>query len=118
LSKLTVPGRDQLYGTNQQYASGYYNDWAFADQGQFVYSDSFIKFRQLIIGYDIPAKVFNNKIHGLSLSFVCHNVFTIMKHTPNIDPESSYSASIYSAGLEAPAVPYSRTLGFNVNIKL
>ncbi|MBS1522573.1 MAG: SusC/RagA family TonB-linked outer membrane protein [Bacteroidetes bacterium] len=118
LSKLTVPGRDKLYGTDQQYASGYYNDWAFADQGQFVYSDSFIKFRQLIVGYDFPAKMFNNKIHGLSLSFVCHNVFTIMKHTPNIDPESSYSASIYSAGLEAPAVPYSRTLGFNLNIKL
>lgn len=118
LSKLTVPGRDVLYGTDQQYASGYYNDWAFADQGQFVYSASFIKFRQLIIGYDFPAKAFNNKIHGLSLSIVCHNVFTIMKHTPNIDPESSYSASIYSQGLEAPAVPYSRTLGFNLNIKL
>ncbi len=118
LSKLTVAGRDVLYGTDQQYASAYYNDWAFADQGQFVYSDSFIKFRQLIIGYDFPAAAFNNKIHGLSISFVCHNVFTIMKHTPNIDPESSYSASIYSAGLEAPAVPYSRTLGLNLNIKL
>ena len=118
LSKLTVPGRDVLYGTDQQYASGYYGDWAFADQGQFVYSDSFIKFRQLIFGYDFPASIFNNKIHGLSLSFVCHNVFTIMKHTPNIDPESSYSASIYSAGLEAPAVPYSRTFGLNLNIKL
>ena len=118
LSKLTVPGRDVLYGTSQQYASGYYGDWAFADQGQFVYSDSFIKFRQLIIGYDFSAKAFNNKIHGLSLSFVCHNLFTIMKHTPNVDPESSYSASIYSVGLEAPAVPYSRTFGFNLNIKL
>lgn len=118
LSKLTVPGRDKPYGTDQQYASGYYGDWAFADQGMFVYNDSFIKFRQLILGYDFPAKLFNNKIHGLSLSFVCHNVFTIMKHTPNIDPESSYSSSIYSAGLEAPAVPYSRTYGFNLNIKL
>lgn len=118
LSKLTIPGRDKLYGTDQQYASGYYGDWQGADQGMFVYDASFIKFRQLIIGYDFPAKVFNNKIHGLRISFVCHNVFTIVKHTPNIDPESSYSASIYSQGLEAPAVPYSRTLGLNLNIKL
>jgi TonB-linked SusC/RagA family outer membrane protein len=118
LSKLTVPGRNLLYGTDQQNAAGYYGDWAFADQGQFVYSDSFIKFRQLIVGYDFPATAFHNKIHGLRLSFVCHNVFTILKYTPNIDPEESYTASILSQGLEAPAVPYSRTLGLNLDIKL
>ncbi|BAU55101.1 SusC/RagA family TonB-linked outer membrane protein [Mucilaginibacter gotjawali] len=119
LSKLTLPGRDLLYGTNQQYASGYYGDWQAADQGMFVYDASFIKFRQLTLGYDFPVKkLFNNKIHGLKLSFVCHNVFTITKHTPNIDPESTYSASIYTQGLEAPAVPYSRTIGLNLNIKL
>jgi TonB-linked SusC/RagA family outer membrane protein len=118
LSKATLAGRDQLYGTDQQYASGYYNDWMLADQGQFVYDASFIKFRQLIFGYDFPTTMFNKKIRGLRLSFVCHNVFTIMKHTPNIDPESTYSASIYTQGLEAPAVPYSRTLGLNLNIKI
>ncbi len=118
LSKLTVNGRDQLYGTDQQSAQSYYGDWAFANQGQFVYSDSFIKFRQLIVGYDFPAAAFHNKIHGLRLSFVCHNVFTIFKAIPNVDPETSYTASIYSQGLEAPAVPYSRTLGLNLNIKL
>jgi len=118
LSKLTVNGREKLYGTDQQSAQGYYGDWAFANQGQFVYSDSFIKFRQLIIGYDFPAAAFHNKIHGLRLSFVCHNVFTIFKAIPNVDPETSYTASILSQGLEAPAVPYSRTLGLNLNIKL
>ncbi len=119
LSKLTLPGRDVLYGTNQQSAQAYYGDWQSANEGMFVYDASFIKFRQLIVGYDFDTKkLFNNKIHGLRLSFVCHNVFTIKKHTPNIDPESTYSASIYTQGLEAPAVPYSRTLGLNLNIKL
>jgi hypothetical protein len=113
-----LPGRNLLYGTDQQQPSAYYGDWAFADQGMFVYDASFIKFRELSFGYDFSTKIFNGKIHGLKLSFVCHNVFTIMKHTPNIDPESSYSASIYSTGLEAPAVPYSRTLGLNLAIKL
>lgn len=118
LSQLTVYGRDKLYGTDQQNAQAYYGDWAFADQGQFVYSDSFIKFRQLIIGYDFPTTAFHGAIHGIRLSFVCHNVFTILKYTPNVDPEESYTASIYSQGLEAPAVPYSRTLGLNLNVKL
>ncbi len=118
LSKLTVNGRNLLYGTDQQNAAAYYGDWAFADQGQFVYSDSFIKLRQVIVGYDFPAAAFHNKIHGLRLSFVCHNVFTIFKAIPNVDPEESYTSSILSQGLEAPAVPYSRTLGLNLNIKL
>ncbi|MDR3697393.1 SusC/RagA family TonB-linked outer membrane protein [Mucilaginibacter sp.] len=119
LSKLTLPGRALLYGTDQQTAQQYYANWYGADQGMFVYDASFIKFRQLIFGYDFPVKkLFNNKIRGLRLSFVCHNVFTIVKHTPNIDPESTYSASIFTQGLEAPAVPYSRTLGLNLNIKL
>jgi len=118
LSKLTVNGRNLLYGTDQQNAASYYGDWAFADQGQFVYSDSFIKLRQLIVGYDFPAAAFHNKIHGLRISFVCHNVFTIFKAIPNVDPEENYTSSILSQGLEAPAVPYSRTLGLNLNIKL
>ena len=119
LSKATLAGRDVLYGTDQQYASAYYNDWGSSNEGQFVYDASFIKLRQIIFGYDFAVKkLFNNKIHGLRLSFVCHNVYTLVKHTPNIDPESTYSASIYTQGLEAPAVPYSRTIGLNLNIKL
>ncbi len=118
LSKETVAGRDKTYGDEGDDAPTWYGNWANADQGMFVYDASFIKFRQLILGYDFPAKLFHNKIHGLRLSVVAHNVFTIMKHTPNVDPESTYSASVYSQGLESAEVPYSRTIGLNLNIKL
>ena len=118
LSKQTVPGRDLTYGTEGDNPATYYSNWANADQGLFVYDASFIKFRQVIFGYDFPIKMFNNKIHGVRLSFVTRNLFTIMKHTQNIDPESNYSASIYSQGLESASVPYSRTFGFNLNVKL
>ncbi len=117
LSKLTLPGRDKMFGTEGDYPATYYSNWANADQGLFVYDASFIKFRQIIFGYDFPAKFFHKKIQGLRLSFVTRNVFTIMKHTPNIDPEASYSASVYSQGLESAEVPYSRTFGFNLNVK-
>lgn len=118
LSKATVPRNPAGYGTEKLAASDYYNRWANADPGMFVYDASFIKFRAANIGYTFPAKLFNNKIHSITISAVCHNVFTIMKHTPNIDPESNYTTSIYSQGLEGPDVPYSRTLGLNLNIKL
>ncbi len=117
LSKQTVAGRDQLYGTEGDEPATYYGNWANADQGLFLYDASFIKFRQIILGYDFSTKMFHGSIKGLRLSFVTRNVFTIMKHTPNIDPETNYSASIYSQGLESASVPYSRTLGFNLNVK-
>lgn len=117
LSKETVPGRDVAYGTQSLYASSYYGNWASADQGMFVYNASFIKFRQVIFGYNFPAKMFHEKIQGIRLSFVMRNIATLMKHTPNIDPEASYSASILSQGLESAEVPYSRTFGFNLNVK-
>jgi TonB-linked SusC/RagA family outer membrane protein len=117
LSKLTLP-RNESYGTDDVYASTYYANWGAADQGKFVYSDSFIKFRQIIFGYDFPASMFNNKINGLNLSFVCRNVFTIFKAIPNVDPESSYSSEIQTQGFEAPSVPYSRTFGLNLKVTL
>jgi len=118
LSKETLPGREKTFGTEGDYPSSYYGNWANADQGLFVYDASFIKFRQIILGYDFPTKMFHNAIHGLRLSFVTRNVFTIMKHTPNIDPEATYSASVYSQGLESAEVPYSTTWGLNLNVKL
>jgi TonB-linked SusC/RagA family outer membrane protein len=118
LSKLTLQGRDKTYGDEGDSPAQYYANWATANQGMFVYDASFIKFRQIIFGYDFPVNMFHNAIHGLRLSFVSRNVFTIMKHTPNVDPESNYSISVYSQGLESASVPYSRTFGLNLNIKL
>jgi TonB-linked SusC/RagA family outer membrane protein len=117
LSKQTLPGRDQMYGTEMDYPATYYGNWANADQELFIYDASFIKFRQIIFGYDLPSRLFHGQIRGIRLSIVTRNVFTIMKHTPNIDPEANYSASVYSQGLESASVPYSRTLGLNLNIK-
>ncbi len=116
LSKLTLAGRDQLYGTNQLYPQDYYNLVANDNPGMFVYDASFIKFRQIILGYTFPASMFNNKIQGITLSFVARNVFTILKHTPNIDPESNYSNG--AQGIELAEVPYTRTFGVNLNVKL
>ena len=115
LSKLTLPGRDLRYGTNQLYPQDYYNLVSNANPAIFIYDASFIKFRQIIFGYTFPASMFNNKIQGITLSFVARNVFTIMKHTPNIDPESNYSNG--PQGIEQAEVPYTRTFGLNLNVK-
>jgi TonB-linked SusC/RagA family outer membrane protein len=115
LSKETLPGRDKLYGTDQLFPQDYYAQIANNNPAIFVYDASFIKFRQIIFGYTFPATMFNSKIQGITLSFVARNVFTIMKHTPNIDPESNYSN--VAQGIEQAEVPYTRTFGLNLNVK-
>ncbi len=115
LSKETLPGRDLRYGANQLYPQDYYNQISNTNPAIFVYDASFVKFRQIILGYTFPAKAFNNKIQGITLSFVARNVFTILKHTPNVDPESNYSNT--AQGIEQAQVPYTRTFGLNLNAK-
>jgi len=118
LSKETLSRNPAGYGTDQIPAAQYYSNYANADPGMFVYNDGFIKFRSINFGYNFPTNLFGKTIHAVRLSLFCHNVFTIKKWVPNVDPESNYSASIYSQGLENASVPYSRTFGLNLNIKL
>jgi TonB-linked SusC/RagA family outer membrane protein len=115
LSKETLAGRNQTYGTQALFPQDYYNQIATNNPAIFVYDASFIKLRQIILGYSFPASMFNNKIQGITLSFVGRNLWTIMKHTPNIDPESNYSNG--AQGIEQATVPYTRTLGLNLNVK-
>ena len=115
LSKLTLPGRDLRYGTNQGYAQDYYGAVSNNNPAIFIYDASFIKLRQIIFGYTFPASIFHDRIQGITLSFVARNVFTIKKHTQNIDPESNYSNG--PQGIEQAQVPYTRTFGLNLNAK-
>lgn len=111
LHKETLEDRETLGNI----AATYYQNMADNTSFRFVNDASFIKMRQLTFGYTFPAKAFNNKINGLSLSFVARNLFILMKKTNNIDPESSYNSTFM--GLELGGVPPARTFGFNLNVK-
>ncbi|ERK38672.1 hypothetical protein HMPREF9135_1889 [Segatella baroniae F0067] len=70
------------------------------------------------MGYTFPKSMLSKVsfIKGLSVSLVGRNLWTIMKHTPNIDPESAVNAS-NGQGLELNGYPTTRNIGFNVNVK-
>ena len=55
-------------------------------------------------------------VKGLSVSLVGRNLWTILKHTDNIDPESAYN-NTNGQGLELNGYPATRNVGFNVNVK-
>ncbi len=83
----------------------------------FVYSSSFIKLRNLSLGYDLSRFIDKKYVKSLVLSAVCHNVLIIKKYTPNIDPEAISSSGDNLTGYEQASLPTIRTYGFNMNIK-
>jgi TonB-linked SusC/RagA family outer membrane protein len=140
LSKITLPGRDVSAvlvpgqpavngivvgdgvtpdgkdNTKQVSAEQYYgNLYNFAEP--FVYSSDFIKLRQVILDYTFPSRIFEKTaIRSVSIGLVARNLFTFMKHTPNVDPESNYSTT-NAQGFEFVGLPATRTLGVNLNVK-
>ena len=80
-------------------------------------SADFWKLRELSLTYNFPAAMLKRKfIKELSLSLVGRNLATLMKHTPNIDPESSIN-NTNGQGLELTGYPPARSWGVNMNLK-
>lgn len=118
LRKETLVNREGNFGTTASpiNAQTYYGTLADNVSKQFVQDASFIKLRQVTLGYSFPTKLFNNHVQRLTLSLVARNLFFFRRLTDNIDPEGSYNA--FTQGLELGGVPPSRTFGLNLNAKI
>ncbi len=129
LSKGTLPGRESgVVGVGvgpdgktanavNVNATTYYQDlYGFGEP--FIYSSDFIKLRSATLDYSIPMKGWGpkNPLKVLTVSLVGRNLWTIVKHTPNIDPESTYNNG-NAQGLEFAGFPITRTFGLNINAK-
>jgi outer membrane receptor protein involved in Fe transport len=100
----------------QTYWQAVSNDQSAIDR-EFVYDAGFIKVRNVTLGYSIPESTLRNSfVKALTFSIVGRNLFILLKHTPNIDPESSLTSDL-AQGIEYNAYPPIRNLGFNVNVK-
>lgn len=84
---------------------------------EYVYSASYVKLKELSFGYSFP-KEWLKKIHvsSLRLSFVGRNLCYLKKHTPGTSPEGGFDTTMFSQALDYTAVPYTRTLGFSINV--
>lgn len=99
-------------------AQTYYQSLARGISALNVLDGSFIKLRQVTLGYAIPkTTIANTPFNSITVSLVARNLWTIMKHTDNIDPESNFAPGINYAGIEGTSVPAVRTYGLNVNFK-
>ena len=121
-AKTVFAGIDEATGqanTKAVTAQDYYKAICNKDIAEeFVYDASFIKLRELSLSYTFPKSMLSSMkvVKGLSVSLIARNLWTIMKHTPNIDPESAVNAT-NGQGLELNGYPTTRNIGFNVNVK-
>ncbi|MCA6378901.1 MAG: SusC/RagA family TonB-linked outer membrane protein [Cytophagales bacterium] len=83
-----------------------------------VYDASFVKLRELQIGYTIPNKIFSKTpFRSVTISLVGRNL-ALWTDVPHIDPEvMSYTGGTALPGIENMSIPSSRSYGFNVGLK-
>jgi hypothetical protein len=84
---------------------------------RFLYDASFMKLRQLTLGYSLPRTMLESTpFQNVSISFVGRNLAILFKNIDNVDPESAYSANAGAQGLEYFAMPTTRSYGFNLRV--
>ncbi|MGJ3235647.1 SusC/RagA family TonB-linked outer membrane protein [Marivirga sp.] len=93
----------------------YQTIWSVA--GPNVYDASFVKLREVTVGYNIPNSVFGNlAIKDARISFLGRNLAILFSNLPYLDPQGVNGAGNIQ-GLENAQVPTSRSLGFDLSFK-
>ena len=87
-----------------------------------IIDGSFIKLREISLGYTFPKSILGNQhvVQSLSLSFYVHNVALLYVDKTNdvkIDPETGYGNGNSGVGFEQYQLPPSRTMGFKLSVK-
>jgi TonB-linked SusC/RagA family outer membrane protein len=141
--KETLQGRDAEHGglsyvgsNNQSYTDGiifngvnangskntqiisaesYYKAVSDVDEAS-VFDASFVKLREIKIGYALPSKWTQSfGISSATISLLGRNLWIIHKNVPHIDPESAYNTGNVQ-GVESLQLPTTRSYGFNIGI--
>jgi len=99
-------------------AYAYYPELATNISALAVLNGSFIKLRQATLGYSFSANLLKRTpFSSIGIDLVARNLFTLLKYTKNIDPESQFSPTLGYAGIEGASLPATRTFGINFNFK-
>lgn len=116
---IVVPGvlADGTPNTKRVTAQLFWNNYPRATEFM-VMDGSFIKFRELSLGYDIPGKVAKKVgFYSARVSLVCRNLALLYVDKSNdvhIDPETGFGTGNAGVGYEQMQIPTSRSIGFKL----
>lgn len=81
-----------------------------------VYDASFIKLREVRLGYELPKGLVQRlRLQSVNFTVVARNLWYIDKKVPNIDPETAFNTG-NGQGLETLQTPTARSLGVNLKV--
>jgi TonB-linked SusC/RagA family outer membrane protein len=101
-------------------AQTYFTDY-FGNNEASIIDGSFVKLREITIGYDLPQNIVNRLgyLRGARIAFVGRNLALLATHESNninIDPETGFGTTNTGMGLEQYQIPATRSLGFRINL--
>jgi len=86
---------------------------------QYLNDGSFVKLRELSIGYEIPRSLLSKTpFQGISVSLIGRNLFFFYRASKDFDPESTYNSTTFGQGVESHAMPTARSIGFSLKVTL
>lgn len=104
----TVRGRYDYYANTDGYASG-------APNALHVYDASYVKLREMTLGYTFPSELFRGHIQSLTFTAIGRNLHIFSKNVPYADPEAGLSSGNVQ-GYQSGVYPTTRDIGFSVKI--
>ncbi len=82
-----------------------------------VVDNSYVKLRELVVGYSLPAK-FAGKMHfnNIRISLIGRNLFYFYRTLKNIDPEATIGSNWIRQSVDEGSMAATRSMGFSVNL--
>jgi outer membrane receptor protein involved in Fe transport len=113
-----VDNGDGTYSPNTalQSAEAWNADFYSRRHDRGVFDASFIKLREVTLGYNLPKSwLGNSKINSLRLSAYGRNLALLKSNVPHVDPETAFDSSNAMQGIEFGQLPSARTMGISLN---
>ncbi|MCU0324279.1 MAG: SusC/RagA family TonB-linked outer membrane protein [Spirosomaceae bacterium] len=81
-----------------------------------TYDASYLKIREVLIGYQLPKAIFKKRIESINVSLVGRNLYAFSK-IPHFDPEQfGFQGQRIMAGVEDMSYPTTRSIGVKLGI--
>ena len=85
----------------------------------YVFDASWIRLRELNLGYSFPSSLFKKSfLGGMEIGVVGRNLFLYAPHFSNFDPENNVYGVSNVQGLEFNGLPSTRSVGFYLKLNL
>ncbi len=109
-----TPNTTAFWAGDYAFALGY----AAAPNAMHVWDASFVKLREVTIGYSLPESIVaKTPFAGIDINLIGRNLWIIHKNSEYSDPEESLSAGI-GLGNQSGSYPAVKEYGFNINVRL